>query len=154
MMQRSRCGFTIVELMIVVVFLGIVATLLIPMMSHPTAEARRAVLLRQLQAITAQIDAYRTMHGDGLPTSHPTDPMGEGMAKNGWGVLVSESYLKEEPLNVYTGSTRLGEGGPDVASAEPSAGEHGWYHRESDDALVVFIAGYDPSTKRFSNEPQ
>jgi len=154
MAQHSRCGFTIVELMIVVVFLGIVATLLIPMMTHPTAEARRAVLLRQLQAITAQIDMYRTTHGDALPTSHPTDPMGEGMAKNGWGVLVSESYLKEEPLNVYTGSTRLGEGGPDVASAEPSSGEHGWYYLESNDGLGVFIAGYDPAAQRFSNEPE
>lgn len=152
MMQGARYGFTIVELMIVVVFLGIVATLLIPMMTHPTAEARRSVLLRQLQAINAQIDMYRTAHGDGLPTSHPKDPMGAGMAKNGWGVLVSESYLKEEPLNVYTGSTRLGEGGLDIAAAELSPGEHGWYYLESDDALSVFIAGYDPVTTRFSNE--
>lgn len=151
-MQRSRCGFTIVELMIVVVFLGIVATLLIPMMTHPTAEARRAVLLRQLQAINAQIDMYRTAHGDAFPTSHSTDPMGAGMAKNGWGVLVSESYLKEEPRNVYTGSTRLGEGALEVAVAEASPGEHGWYYQESDDALSVFIAGYDPVTTRFSNE--
>lgn len=153
-MRRSeiRQGFTLVEVLIVVVFLGIVATLMIPMMDRPTAEARRTMALRQLQTITNQIELYRSQHSGGFPTAHPTDPMGAESAKGGWGIMVSSEYLKEEPMNIFTESTRLGVGGVDVASVQGPGSAYGWYYEQTEAALTIFISGYDPSSLRFSNE--
>lgn len=148
----TRDGFTLVEVLIVVVFLGIVATLMIPMLDRPTSEARRTMVLRQLQTITNQVELYRSQNGSGFPTSHPSDPMGPDGAKSGWGILVSAEYLKEEPLNVFTGSTRLAVGDVGEASIQGPESEYGWYYEQSEDALDVYVSGYDPVAERFSNE--
>lgn len=66
--QRSRSGgFTLVEILIVVVILGVLAAIVIPRFSEATSEAHLNTLLGNLQTFRSQIQLYKVQHRDLLP---------------------------------------------------------------------------------------
>lgn len=149
-------GFTLVEVLIVVVILGILASIVVPQLGQASTEAVKSNLQRNLQAIEGQIELYKAQHAQQLPTQHPTNPTGEGNANNGWGILISTNYLREEPLNFYTGFTTLIEGTPAEAAAAPKATANGWYYETSDSGanLIVSAVGFNRQTEVLSNEAE
>jgi len=60
-------GFTLVEILIVVVILGILAAIVIPQFTGASTEAKEAQLLSNLQSMRAQIELYKIQHNDLLP---------------------------------------------------------------------------------------
>jgi general secretion pathway protein G len=60
---RTR-GFTLVEILIVVIILGILAAIVIPQFSNASSDARRSSLSGQLQTMRSQIGLYALQHGD------------------------------------------------------------------------------------------
>ena len=60
-------GFSLVELIIVIIVLGILAALAIPYFSEATQEAMESALKTNLAAVRAAIDRYARDHGDKLP---------------------------------------------------------------------------------------
>ncbi len=69
MKSRSKSGFTLVEILIVVVILGILAAIVIPQFSQASTEARISSVQSNLQMIRSQIELYKIQHGDDLPGS-------------------------------------------------------------------------------------
>lgn len=65
--QRSK-GFTLVEILIVVIILGILAAIVIPQFTNASTDARRNSLTSQLQTLRSQIELYKLQHNDKLPT--------------------------------------------------------------------------------------
>jgi general secretion pathway protein G len=65
--QRSK-GFTLVEILIVVIILGILAAIVIPQFTNASTDARRNSLTSQLQTLRSQIELYKLQHNDRLPT--------------------------------------------------------------------------------------
>ena len=65
--QRKNQGFTLVEILIVVVILGILAAIVIPQFSQASSEARESSLKSNLQSIRSQIELYRIQHNDLIP---------------------------------------------------------------------------------------
>lgn len=65
--QRNK-GFTLVEILIVVVILGILAAIVIPQFSQASTEARESSLMSNLQSIRSQIELYKIQHNDALPS--------------------------------------------------------------------------------------
>ncbi|HEG42998.1 MAG TPA: type II secretion system protein [Phycisphaerales bacterium] len=65
--MKSRKGFTLVEILIVVVILGILAAIVIPQFSQASTEAREANLTSSLQSMRAQIELYAMQHLDNEP---------------------------------------------------------------------------------------
>jgi general secretion pathway protein G len=63
----SRPGFTLVEILIVVVILGIMAAIVIPRFSGAADESRKASLASQLSSIRGQIQLFTIEHGDTRP---------------------------------------------------------------------------------------
>jgi len=63
--MKKRNGFTLVEILIVVVILGILAAIVIPQFSDASEEAKLSSLVSDLQTIRSQIQLYRAQHHHG-----------------------------------------------------------------------------------------
>src|SRR5512137_530721 len=65
-MQAKR-GFTLVEILIVVVILGILAAIVIPQFTQASTEAKQNSLASDLQTLRSQIELYKVQHNDTAP---------------------------------------------------------------------------------------
>jgi general secretion pathway protein G len=71
--QKSR-GFTLVEILIVVVIVGILGSILIGYFGNTGDDARFAGTVDNLRELRSQIDLYRNQHQDRLPGVSGADP--------------------------------------------------------------------------------
>jgi general secretion pathway protein G len=67
--MRAKSGFTLVEILIVVVILGILAAIVIPQFTDASTEAKTSSLCSDLQTMRSQIELYKIQHNDQLPGS-------------------------------------------------------------------------------------
>ncbi len=67
--MKARSGFTLVEILIVVVILGILAAIVIPQFTDASTEAKTSSLMTDLQTMRSQIELYKIQHNDDLPGS-------------------------------------------------------------------------------------
>ena len=61
---RRKSGFTLVEILIVVIILGILAAIVIPQFTNASQDARKSSLTSQLQTMRSQIALYELQHND------------------------------------------------------------------------------------------
>ena len=66
--RTRKGGFTLVEILIVVIILGILAAIVIPQFTSASQDARKNSLTSQLQTLRSQIELYKLQHLDKLPT--------------------------------------------------------------------------------------
>ena len=71
MSYKKQQGFTLIEVMIVVVILGILASIIVPKIMGRPDEARATRTLQDIRAITAALDLYRLDN-----YSYPTTDLG------------------------------------------------------------------------------
>lgn len=64
---RSKSGFTLVEILIVVIILGILAAIVIPQFTEASNEARQSSLESNLQTLRSQCELYKVQHLDTYP---------------------------------------------------------------------------------------
>jgi general secretion pathway protein G len=148
--MKAKSGFTLVEILIVVVILGILAAIVIPQFTDASTEAKRSTLMSDLQTVRSQIELYKIQHNDNLPgvangTMHPSGIGGFVAAMTGKTNVYGDApgagddeygpYLERTPEEPFTESTGVTEG------ANPSATE-GWCY-DTDDGS--FWAPYDPN---------
>lgn len=105
-------GFTLVEILIVVVILGILAAIVVPQFTTASQDAVKGALASQMQTITAQTELYRVQNFGQLPHLDTADPIvagdGGGDQTAVWGVFVLNQFLKSAPINGYTRSWSIG----------------------------------------------
>ena len=65
--RSVRGGFTLVEILIVVIILGILAAIVIPQFTNASTSARVASVQGQLQTLRSQIQLFKLQHNDALP---------------------------------------------------------------------------------------
>ena len=66
-MRTNKKGFTLIEILIVVIILGILAAIVIPQFSSASSDARHSALASTVQSLRTQVEAYRIQHKDKLP---------------------------------------------------------------------------------------
>ena len=128
--MKSKSGFTLVEILIVVVILGILAAIVIPQFTEASSEAKLSSLCTDLQTVRSQIELYKVQHGDSLPTNlvaqltNQTDFAGLMAGDAGVGVLKYGPYLQKFPTNPYTNTNTV------TSDANPPAGDNssGWHY--------------------------
>jgi len=68
-MKRNARGFTLVEILIVVIILGILAAIVIPQFTNASNDARNNSLSSTLQTVRSQIELYKIQHNDTPPAA-------------------------------------------------------------------------------------
>jgi general secretion pathway protein G len=69
MTRSNRKGFTLIEILIVVIILGILAAIVIPQFTNASKEAKQSSLVTQVQSMRSQIALFKLQHNDYLPGS-------------------------------------------------------------------------------------
>ena len=131
-MMKTKSGFTLVEILIVVVILGILAAIVIPQFTSASTEAKESALRSNLQAVRAQIQLYKIHHGDDLPTVGNatfeecmiglTDKNGDVAAIPGPNIY--GPYMRKIPDNPFTDA--LDKNDVEVDGAVVGNDSHGW----------------------------
>ena len=68
-MKRNAKGFTLVEILIVVIILGILAAIVIPQFTNASSDARNNSVASTLQTLRGQIELFKIQHGDTPPAA-------------------------------------------------------------------------------------
>jgi general secretion pathway protein G len=126
--MKVRKGFTLVEILIVVVILGILAAIVIPQFSNASTDAKENSLKSNLQTIRSQIELYKIQHNDNLPgagTASFTEALTETTDVDG--TTSGDAYgpyLKSMPANPFNNDNTVSTG---TATSSPGDDSSGWY---------------------------
>jgi len=133
--RKNNKGFTLVEILIVVIILGILAAIVIPQFTNASTDARKNSLASQLQIMRSQFELYKLQHNDKLPTAFTADGV-----KSDWTGMVGQTdvdgaagtafgpYLQQIPTNSLNQGTDVLVGTADqtYATASGAAAGTGW----------------------------
>jgi general secretion pathway protein G len=142
MIYRNR-GFTLVELTIVVLIIGIVAAIVVPRFTNASERARESSARTTLTYLRNQIELFKTQHGN-------TPPQAGAL----WGLLQNTSdlaetasaapvgthfgpYFRSDPLNPWNNFT--------TANAAPVDANAGWYYSASPTTYELRLRNLDGS---------
>lgn len=93
--MRTR-AFTLVEILIVVIILGILAAIVVPQYSKATEDSKITAAKDQLEKVRRALGVYYVRE-NGM---WPNVTAGDGT----WGGMISNSYMRTPPVNPYVGS--------------------------------------------------
>lgn len=124
--SAAHPGFTLVEVLLVVVILGIMAALVVPQFTSAAAMSRENSIKMSLNRIRQQLEVYKEQHGDypslalfAVQLTGATDVNGNAVAlgtPDSFG-----PYIQNVPPNPNTGGTVVGNG---------AVGSSDWYYDE------------------------
>lgn len=92
-------GFTLVEILIVVVILGILAAIVVPQFTNAANEARTGNISTQVSTLENQLELFAAQNNGTYPT------LAELQAD--WGVMVTGDYIKEIPVNPFSSTSTV-----------------------------------------------
>jgi general secretion pathway protein G len=132
--MRKNKGFTLVEILIVVVILGILAAIVIPQFTDASTQSKVASCQTSLMSLRSQIELYKIQHNDTAPGGTAAAPgtFGEatwidqmttysdasgntGTAKTA--VLKFGPYIQQVPTNPWNSLEKVVPGVADAALA-------------------------------------
>src|SRR5579859_4240795 len=64
---QAQRGFTLIEILIVVIILGILAAIVIPQFGSASTSAKTSATMSTVQSLRQQIELYKLQHNDMLP---------------------------------------------------------------------------------------
>ncbi len=132
MRQKRTRGFTLVEVLIVVVILAILAATIIPKYANSTDEARSSNAKYNLHVLRSQIELFKAQHEGGAPTeaaivdqlTKKTDGSGAVAAGGAYG-----PYLQMVPENPFNNEATIVDAGDTIPPAAEAA-SGGWLYDE------------------------
>jgi general secretion pathway protein G len=159
-MLRGATAFTLIEILIVVVILGILATVVIPQFSNASQQARENTLKDELQYLRTQIAVFKAQHQDvppgypgGNPTSTPdTQDLNDqltlytdincNVAAQSSAVFAYGPYLSQLPANSINGMSTFEMIGNNQSMSAPD-GTTGWIYQPQTQTLIANVTGND-----------
>ncbi|MEW4451583.1 prepilin-type N-terminal cleavage/methylation domain-containing protein [Bremerella sp. JC817] len=106
MSHSKKNGFTLIEVLIVVVILAVLAATVIPQFTDSTTDAKKSSVLFNLHTLRSQIQLYRAHHDGKVPGAALTELTiatdADGNAGGSFG-----PYLSKIPVNNFTNSATV-----------------------------------------------
>ena len=129
-----RRGFTLVEILIVVVILGILAAIVVPQFSTASLEAKENALRSNLFRLRQQIEVYKNDHNGRYPTlagfvdqmTMASDAEGNTAAIGTPGYDYGP-YINQMPRNPFTDTIPISDG---------AVGSSAWHYDEDTGAIA------------------
>jgi type II secretion system protein G len=87
-------GFTLIEIMIVVIILGILAAIVIPQLDGVTTQARTSTVQSIVETVRSEVAVYKLQHGDALPDLTAN-------SGNNWGLLTGTTSFNGATFGPY-----------------------------------------------------
>lgn len=160
--QYAVAGFTLVEILIVVVIIGILAVISLPNLFGSLEKARIARAIAEVKNLHLEIEAFRAAHGGGVPidwsTFHsgpiPRDPWGREYVFNSFNSTIIPPLIPLPPgisngLNTALARRRNGALAPINSNYDLfSMGSDGDWHAfliavvSQDDIILANDGGY------------
>jgi len=134
--NRNNAAFTLVEILIVVVILGILAAIIIPQFTSAAEDSKLSNLMSNLQAIRAQLELYKMHHNEAYPTNlntqliQKTDSDGTLNAAGAYG-----PYLHIFPANPFVDD-------PAKAILTGGAVGDGWAYNSATGVITANTVGH------------
>lgn len=136
-MNRKRSAFTLVEILIVVVILGILAAIVVPQYSHATGESKIQATVDQLVKLRQALGVYYVRNN----ANYPAVSAGDGT----WGELMSQGYFKVAPSNLHVGGSNGNKITIGTAPDSAKTDAYGWIFNPA--TGDVWAASFDASDK-------
>lgn len=129
--RTVKRGFTLVEILIVVVILGILAAIVVPQFTNAANEARGGNTATQQSTIENQIELWAARN-NGIYPDLAVDGWG-AEAGDGTDTMLGQNYLKTIPVNPFTGTSSVAESEDPTADAAGAAeeGGTGWFYNSA-----------------------
>jgi prepilin-type N-terminal cleavage/methylation domain-containing protein len=145
-LQLGRRGFTLIEVLIVVVIMAVLAATVIPQFANSTTDAKLGALQYNLSTLRKQIETYKAHHDGRVPQVDTTTGtlqqlLSSTNTQGTIGVGANFPYgpylINELPANPFTDSNAIRE----ISTWPPSAsGNGGWVYN----SVSGQIAADDP----------
>lgn len=142
MVDRWKTGFTLIEILIVIVFMAVLASVVIPQFSQSTHRAQASTTEFNLLILRSQIELYRNQHGGRLPGPDLQELVGHtdqlGNSGNGSDFPFGP-YLQNLPINALTNRAVVTQtdGNPPTLRDVTSNQEGGWLYNATTGGVWV-----------------
>lgn len=141
-MKRSvrKSGFTLVEVLIVVVIMAILAATIIPQFTDSTSDAKASTTKFNLHTLRSQIELYKTQHNGVVPTGTleeltlSTDI--DGSQGTGTGYPYGP-YIRQLPENPFNNSATVTVITNDPAVVGDVTGTGGWLYNATTGGIWI-----------------
>ena len=126
MRNTLRAGFTLVEILIVVVILGILAAIVVPQFTNATMDAQAGNLKAQLVSLQSQIELYRAKN----QSLHP-------FSTADWSRMAppTADYIKAPPKN--PASSYAAKDSISIGAAGSGSATTSWFYRTTNNTLYA-----------------
>ena len=133
--MKRNSAFTLVEILIVVIILGILAAIVIPQFTQASSDARTSALASDLQTVRSQLELYKIQHLDVYPAAasfitlltNRTNQAGTtGTDPNSFPY---GRYLMKFPTNPFV--TNSNANAVETGTGSGGGGDYGWYFNTS-----------------------
>jgi general secretion pathway protein G len=149
--RNRKSGFTLVEILIVVIILGILAAIVIPQFTNASQDARESSLLSQLQTLRSQIELYKLQHRDALPDLVTNwNPLTTKTDAAGAASTASDAfgpYMQSAPSNPVNGLNTVTNGDSALAASTGDCGFIYDYGTAGNGTGRIWGTGIDKRTK-------
>lgn len=150
--RMNKGGFTLVEILIVVVILGILAAIVIPQFTSASETAKASSLTSTLQTIRSQLQLYQVQHNGNYPDMSAVPSGGTSV----WDQLTKKTdvdgalsdtgkfgpYLQKAPNNPFVGGANSTKVQIVTTSGEEMTGDatsNGWVYNVTTGEIKALV---------------